>query len=138
VGEAQSFCRLDDRDHGRAVVAESGDRLGRRLRQDDRLQRELTGCGEVVPEPLRVGAIDADDGRAEPDDEFARLALAVGRDRVLEVGDDRVGLGGERLRQLRLVGAGGEEQRAETVERSRVSFMSDIRTGRKSGSAAAP
>jgi hypothetical protein len=91
------------------------------------------GCGEVLPEPLRVGTVDADDGRAKPDDELARLVLAVGCDRVLEVGDDRVGLGGECLRQLRLVGAGGEEQRAETVERSRLSFMSDIRTGRKSG-----
>jgi hypothetical protein len=129
--------RLDDRDHRRALVPEGGDRIGRRLRQDERLQWQLTRCGEVVPEPLRVGAVDPDDRRSEPTDELARLVLAVGRDRVLEVGDDRVGLGNERLRQLRLVGAGREEQRAETVERSRVGFMSDIRTGRKSRRAAA-
>jgi hypothetical protein len=64
--------------------------------------------------------------------------LSIRGDRILEVGDDRVGLGGERLRQLRLVGAGCEEQGAETVEDSRSSFMSDIRALRKSWLTAVP
>ena len=85
------------------------------------------GGRQVVLEPRSPGTVDPDDGRADPEDEFARLVLAVGRDRVLEIGDRGVGLRGERLRQLRLVRAGGEEQRAETVEFSRASFMSDIR-----------
>jgi hypothetical protein len=42
--------------------------------------------------------------------------LPVGRDSVLEIGDDRVGVRRERLPQLGLVRAGGEEEGAETVE----------------------
>jgi hypothetical protein len=67
-----------------------------------------------------------------------RELLADGSDRVLEVGDDRVGVRRERLRQLRLVRAGSEEQGAETVEGSRSSFMSDIRARRKSRRTAVP
>src|SRR5581483_1891907 len=94
--------------------------------------------GEVVLEPGRAGAVDADDGRAQPDDEVAGGGLPVRDDRVLEVGDDGVGGRRQRLRQLRLVGAGGEEQGAETVERSRARFMSDIRSGCQTGPAVAP
>jgi hypothetical protein len=126
VREPQTLGRLHDRDHRRALGAERGDRIGRRLREDERLQGELARRREIVLEPGRARAVDPDDRRAEPKNELARLVLAVGRDGVLEVGDDGVGVRRECLRQLRLVGAGREEQRAESFERSRARFMSDI------------
>ena len=113
VCETQALRRLDDRDHRRPVGAERGDGLGRRLRQDEGLQLERTGSGEVVLEPARPRAVDSDDRGTQPKDDLAGVVLPVERDGVLEVGDDGVGFGGEGLRQLRLVGAVCEEQRAE-------------------------
>ena len=96
VGRPEAGGRLDDRDHRRPVRAERGDRLGRRLRQHDRVGRELLDERQIVGEPLCAGAVDPDDRRTQLRHELARRRLLRRRDRVLEIGDDGVGARCER------------------------------------------
>ena len=124
VGEPYALGGLDDCDDRRPFGPEGGDRLRRRLREDDRLELHARHGVDVVHEELGVGAVDADHapravaGRREEVGQQVPRAALLGRDnRVLEVGDDCVGLRRERALELPGVRARREEQGPDVGER---------------------
>ena len=99
-------------------------RCGGRLRQDDPVGRRRRDGGEVRVVPLRPDAVDANEPgrvrlglRDEPGRQVARRRLLGRRDRVLEVGDDRVGTRLERPHELPLLAARGEQEGAGGLKR---------------------
>ena len=130
VGEPQALRRLDDRDHGRA-----GRRRARRPRRASpsaarpRRGRARATAREVVLEPGRAGAVDADDRRrGRRSDELAGRVLRGGRDRVLEVGDDaRRRPEASALASLRSSVPGAKRSERRWASGGRGACMSDIR-----------
>jgi hypothetical protein len=118
--------RLDDGDDWRTLGSEGADRVGGRLRHDQRVEVQA-GHGLKVGLPVRRPDAVHTHGHEAPAGSAAQDAcrhrtggiLLPGRHRILEVGHHRVGARGERLLQLPLLVSGREEQGAGRCERHR-------------------
>ena len=142
VREAEAHRSLHERDEWRAVRVELLNGPRRRLREDERVDRESGERGEILLEQAAAGRVDAHDPervalqlREHAGDEGPRRFLLGRRDAVLEIGDHRIRGRAERLPQLVLLASRGEEERAGAHELRRnghqrltESPMSDINT----------